>query len=692
MDANVDWMILSQCDCQIVRDLVEYDNREAKNVGLRTTRNFYKWIQTKKPWKSCYETLLAAYDTISSDFKIVHDEYGGYKMMYIGKKCLRAKTVLVDGPKGFIKPIVEGTTDLSVITKTSDLSQSYLMLGPVRFVNSDCEPNCEYDFSCQDTTIVRLRTLKTIHENMEINVMYGPEFFDEEECCCLTCQFKRPQNDRSFPDNLTDNEAELNSEEKHENCLETSSADGTEAGVNSCNTANIQCKNLSMDNEISSVNKKRKRLSGLQKFREYNNAMNAIQLEVDAPESFPAANVDQSFENSGLLDLSVELCAHIESYENYQLDNFQISDPIAESLNVKRSWISSPLPVFELPCLDISCLENSFVTPNIESSVKFFQQPLYQNARLSKNNACILIRAYSSKNHLSDAAQANLIKMLSAFIPSPNVLPSMYSLVRAAKKSLDEMTLAPIKTSNGRLCLIKVSELLKEIVQRNLSSIINYNIHRSQSNHEDCPIDQLSLAEAANELPIDLALSTDGANFISTSMKHNMYPVWLSILQLPPILRVSKKNIALGALWVGEGKPDWKLVTTHLEQELKRIVAVNFPSEKTVFLKFTVSFIVCDLIAKPSVLNMFQHNGFYGCNFCDHPGVTIDGSHAYYSQKITHKNKRYQVPWEIRDSNLHESYVEKAENLKREGRTGINVVGVKGRSEFSRLVKGTYQT
>ena len=173
--------------------------------------------------------------------------------------------------------------------------------------------------------------------------------------------------------------------------------------------------------------------------------------------------------------------------------------------------------------------------------------------------------------------------MLSGFIPSPNVLPSMYSLVRAAKKSLDEMTLTPIKNSNGHLCLIKVSELLKEIVQQNLSIIINYNIHRSQSDHEDCRIDQLYLAEAANELLIDLALSTDGANFLSTSMKHNMYPVWLSILQLPPILRVPKKNIAIDALWVGEGKPDWKLVITHLEQELKRIVAVNFSSKKKQF-------------------------------------------------------------------------------------------------------------
>ena len=90
-----------------------------------------------------------------------------------------------------------------------------------------------------------------------------------------------------------------------------------------------------MDKEISSVNRKRKRLSGLQRFREYSNAMNEIQLEVVAPESFPAANVDQSFENSGLLDLSVELCTHSESFENYQPDNFQISDLIAE-LNVKR--------------------------------------------------------------------------------------------------------------------------------------------------------------------------------------------------------------------------------------------------------------------------------------------------------------------------------------------------------------------
>ena len=55
---------------------------------------------------------------------------------------------------------------------------------------------------------------------------------------------------------------------------------------------------------------------------------------------------------------------------------------------------------------------------------------------------------------------------------------------------------------------------------------------------------------------IDPARSTDGANFINTSMKHKMYRVWLSALQLPPIPCVSKKYIALAALCAGEGKPN----------------------------------------------------------------------------------------------------------------------------------------
>ena len=64
-------------------------------------------------------------------------------MLYGGKNALPSKTVLTDGPEGYLARIKDNATKLSVIQKNSDRSKPYLMLGPIRFLNSDCETNCE---------------------------------------------------------------------------------------------------------------------------------------------------------------------------------------------------------------------------------------------------------------------------------------------------------------------------------------------------------------------------------------------------------------------------------------------------------------------------------------------------------------------------------------------------------------------
>ena len=105
----------------------------------------------------------------------------------IGTATLKNKTVLTDDPKGVLRPIENDATDLSVIRKISDSSQLFLMLGPLKFNNSDCEPNCEYKFSSLDTFVVRIQVLKPIRTNEKFFVKYGPEFFDVSECKCPTC-------------------------------------------------------------------------------------------------------------------------------------------------------------------------------------------------------------------------------------------------------------------------------------------------------------------------------------------------------------------------------------------------------------------------------------------------------------------------------------------------------------------------
>ena len=150
---------MAQCDAQVVRQSVEYGSRSAEVVKrLLPHESFQALIFENCTWNTCYQKMCSLYKLIEGDFSIKHYSYGSYKLLYCGKNILRSRVVLSDGPKGILRKIPDTKTDLSVIQKTSDKNSSYLMLGPIRFINSDCEPNAEYDFSSQDKTLVRLRT------------------------------------------------------------------------------------------------------------------------------------------------------------------------------------------------------------------------------------------------------------------------------------------------------------------------------------------------------------------------------------------------------------------------------------------------------------------------------------------------------------------------------------------------------
>ena len=98
--------------------------------------------------------------------------------MYRGNKVLTPSTILRRNPIGFVVPVPEGVvTNLSVMS-TERTGEQLLLLRPMRFNNSDCQPNCEYDFSSV-LGIVQFRVKRRINPDDEIFVIYGSEFFDE---------------------------------------------------------------------------------------------------------------------------------------------------------------------------------------------------------------------------------------------------------------------------------------------------------------------------------------------------------------------------------------------------------------------------------------------------------------------------------------------------------------------------------
>lgn len=79
--------------------------------------------------------------------------------------------------------------DFSVI-RSARKGCSQLLLGPARFVNHDCDPNCEFHRLGQSQMV--FRCLRDVGLNEEITTYYGDNYFelDNAECMCRTCEVR----------------------------------------------------------------------------------------------------------------------------------------------------------------------------------------------------------------------------------------------------------------------------------------------------------------------------------------------------------------------------------------------------------------------------------------------------------------------------------------------------------------------
>ena len=66
---------------------------------------------------------------------------------------------------------------------------------------------------------------------------------------------------------------------------------------------------------------------------------------------------------------------------------------------------------------------------------------------------------------------------------------------------------------------------------------------------------------------------------------------------------------------MGGEKPNWDDIVPHIKAELSGTHNIEVLNTTTVTIKFEVIMIVADMIAKPHLLKMFQHNGIYGCMY-----------------------------------------------------------------------------
>lgn len=83
--------------------------------------------------------------------------------------------------------LTESGKDFSVVESSYRKSVS-ILLGPARFVNHDCLPNCQ--LVPLDSRTISVRAVCNIEAGEEITVFYSDDYFGDgnSECLCATCK------------------------------------------------------------------------------------------------------------------------------------------------------------------------------------------------------------------------------------------------------------------------------------------------------------------------------------------------------------------------------------------------------------------------------------------------------------------------------------------------------------------------
>ena len=123
------------------------------------------------------------------------------------------------------------------------------------------------------------------------------------------------------------------------------------------------------------------------------------------------------------------------------------------------------------------------------------------------------------------------------------------------------------------------------------------------SAHEDyCDISSGKMFPTIEPNTLYFIMNTDGFSPI-LSRKMQVWPLLLTVVNLPPSQRIKLSNVIMVAFHIGKSKPDWTIFLQHLMDAMKE--TVQFGGKK---LSCKVVALVADAPAKSSCCNVQSTN------------------------------------------------------------------------------------
>ncbi|OXU19995.1 hypothetical protein TSAR_014686, partial [Trichomalopsis sarcophagae] len=208
---------------------------------------------------------------------------------------------------------------------------------------------------------------------------------------------------------------------------------------------------------------------------------------------------------------------------------------------------------------------------------------------------------------------------------------------------------------------------------------LNYNTNRQKINNDN--FEDIQNGKVYKELSEPNQILADSNNLaftwysggvsISKSSKFEIWPLYLTINNLPYAARYKPENLILAGIWFGQSKPVTNLYLKPLKKELETLYkAIDIGQNSLIKVKGVIMSGTCDAPAKASFLNMMRYNGRFGCQRCKLCGEKINKTWVYC----------YKKSLKLRIDTETELYALRAINSNK------TIFGVKGPSALSLFV------
>ena len=497
--------LLCQVDGQICRSFGFSDPELKTFVELISEDDFDDLKNSNSSVKKTHNLLQKAYHQMKVECcQIKPDNYHGYGLFYEGEKTL-ARSHLV-ALIGYLEKIPEkdeiAFSNLSVMAPREGSKLSRVMVGPARFVNHSCRPNCDYRaVEINGRKGVQIITRQEILPGTELLSFYGTDFFGpgNRECKC-------PHDDLHVDVSTP------------VVCARRTSADVSP---------------ISTDTPV----KGNQKIFRLKNFKR----------------QYQQRNLQTVPKKARWIDLRLPSGEITESDDTSEEEG-EASTPAAE--NTEES--TAPVGSSAVACIQIvECGSQVECKSSGESESEDEQcfsnyQPISNTSKVSVENFIHCVESIVTKHGTSDKEAGEWLRLIRLSHPNSSI-PSFKTLKKRNVLVARQRVVKSEASKGGEWCVLNFLEEIETLLKLNIHSIVNYSNQRIDGRDLILPD---FFDESSRTLNLFLIINTDGVKVIQCR-NNSLWPVWIAIANLPPIIRSAFKNIILAGLWFGTEKPHW---------------------------------------------------------------------------------------------------------------------------------------